>query len=86
MKLSIKWPICRKDEGQVMAGCFHIGCTETPEFNHVAIAVLSVADSLAAIEAVRTALSVLIRDGIGEVKIPSVFTCACSTVGYYFGA
>jgi len=36
-------------ERRQLAGCFHIGYTETPEFR-VAIAVLSVADSLVGLE------------------------------------
>ena len=70
-----------------MAGCFHIACTETPGINRVAVAVLSVADSLAGLEQ-RTDCTIRfgIRDGISEVKISSVFTCARSAVGYYFNA
>ena len=60
---------------------------QAPEFNRVAIAVLSVANSLAGLEQ-RTHCTIRfgIRDGISEVKISSVFTCACSAVSYYFGA
>lgn len=63
--------------GSIVAGCFHIACTETPEINRVAIAVLSVADSLAGLEQ-RTDCTIRfgIRDGISGVKISSVFTCA----------
>ncbi len=48
-----------------------------PEFIRVAIAVLSVEDSLAGLEQ-RTHCTIRfgIRDGISGVKISSVFTCA----------
>ncbi|CAB1368928.1 protein of unknown function [Denitratisoma oestradiolicum] len=62
--------------GSIVAGCFHIACTETPEINRVAIAVLSVADSLAGLEQqYGLHYPFWIRDGISEVKISSVFTC-----------